>query len=150
MVGCEDMPIYNEKAYELAQVLTKLLCHMKPKKIMSDVNPSQMMVIMAITFNCKEKGYVTPSMISEELGLSKSALTAILNSLEEKKYIERELSKEDRRMIMLKLTEKSVALHEEYHSKVNSSILNLANYLGEEDTEKFIQLITKANNFLNK
>lgn len=79
------MPIYNEKAYELAQVLTKLLCHMKPKKIMSDVNPSQMMVIMAITFSCKEKGYVTPSMISEELGLSKSALTAILNSLEEKK-----------------------------------------------------------------
>lgn len=144
------MPINNEKSYELAQGLTKLFSLMKPKKIMKDVNPTQMMVIMSIAYICKDKGYATPSMISEELGLSKSALTAILNSLEEKNLIERQLSKEDRRMIMLKLTDKSVALHVEYHGKVNSSILNLANYLGEEDTEKFIQLISKANNYLNK
>ena len=45
-----------------------------------------MMVIMSIAFLSKEKGVATPSLVCEELGLSKSGLTAILNTLEDKKF----------------------------------------------------------------
>lgn len=144
------MHIENDKAYELAQCMSKLFCLMKPKKFINDIKPSQMMVMVSIAHINIAKGYATPSMISDELGLSKSALTAILNTLEEKKLIQQSLSNEDRRMLLLSITSEAEKLLDVYHDNIQSSLLNLTTYLGEEDTEKLIYLIKKANNFFTK
>ena len=140
----------NDKAYELAQSMSKLFCLMKPKKFIKDIKPSQMMVLISIGHANKTKGFATPSMICDELSLSKSALTAILNTLEEKNLIQRKLSSEDRRMLLLTITDEAKKLHDLYHQNVQSSLLSLTSYLGEEDTEKLIELINKANNFFIK
>ena len=142
--------ISSDKAYDLAQGLTKLLSFLKPKKFVKDIKPIQMMVLMSICFLTKENGYAIPSMISEELGLSKSALSAILNSLEQKKLLTRQLSSEDRRMLLLSLTKDAFKLMDTYHENVKISVMQLADYLGEDDTEKFIELLTKANKYLEK
>lgn len=145
------MAITQEKAYELAQSMIKLFVFFKPKKFINNVKPIEIMVLKTISIVGKENhAGVTPSKICEELGLSKSALTAILNSLEERKFIDRTLSKDDRRMIFVSLTTEANKLMDTCHSDLQNTFLNLAEYLGEEDTLKFIELISKSQEFLMK
>lgn len=144
------MGVSPEKTYNLAQGMTKLVHCFKPKQFMKDIKPIQMMVIMSIKFMSNDNKNVTPTLICEELGLSKSALTATLNSLEEKGLVTRQLSPNDRRMLLLFLTETAMKLMNSFHDNVQISANNLANYLGDEDTDKFIELLAKSNEFLRK
>lgn len=144
------MPVESEKAYELAQTFTKLFVFFKPKRFIKDLKPTEMMVLMSVTFISKDGIVVTPSKICDKLGFSKSSLTAILNSLEEKELIERTLSKDDRRMIFINLTAQSKQLLNSYHNDVNNYLTNLADFLGEEDTEKFIELLKKAHTYISE
>lgn len=142
------MNISADKAYVFAQSLSKLLIHFKPHKFMTEIKPTEMMVIMCLYHN--RNNDMTPSDICDELGLSKSALTAILNSLENKEYIIRKLCKDDRRRFLISLTSSADKLIIDNHQKVNAAIINIAEHLGEEDTDKFIELLTKANTYLEK
>ena len=128
----------------------KLFIFFKPKKI-SDLKPIEFIVLKAIRLNGRDNdNCVTPSKICDELGLSKSALTAILNSLEDKQIIERNLSHNDRRMIILTLTEKGQELINDCHAEIRTPFINLSEYLGEEDTLKLIDLLNKSYEFLSK
>jgi DNA-binding MarR family transcriptional regulator len=146
----------NEKkaAYDMAQAMMRFFKIFKPRRFIQNINPTEMMVIMSVFFFNKEGNKsVNPSDISEELGLSKSALTAVLNSLEEKDLIERRLSDNDRRRIVLNLSEKGTALvqahHQNHHKCMENSFLRLSSHLGKEDSEKFIELLNKAIDFLS-
>ena len=145
------MAISQDSAFELAQAMTKLFLLLKPKKNINNIKPIEFMVLKATSIigKCKDND-VTPSKICEELGLSKSALTAVLNSLEDNGLIERNLSKDDRRMIFVSLTDKALTMMNEYHQSLQNSFKNLAEYLGEEDTAKFIELLNKSQYFISK
>jgi len=145
------MSIESERVYELAHSMMKLFIMLKPKKTVDSLNPIEFMVLRSISNegNVGEAD-VTPTKICDELGLSKSALTGILNSLEEKNLIIRTLAKDDRRMILLTLTSEATKAMHSCHSYVKSSIHNLAEFLGEEDTENFIKLLNKSREFLAK
>ncbi len=140
----------SDKTYDLSQAIFKLFSYFKPKHSFSDLKPTKIMVLMSIRHLVEENGYAVPSMICDELGLSKSSLTAILNEFEEQNFITREISKEDRRMLLLSLTEKAKAKICEHHSYMKKSISDLIDYLGEEDADKLTELIIKANNYFEK
>lgn len=141
----------SEKAYELAQSMMKMFMFFKPKKFNNDLKPIELMVLKTIAILGKENiNEVTPTKICEELGLSKSALTAILNSLEKRCLIERNLAKDDRRMILITSTEKSNEIMSACHSELQNTFFTLAEFLGEEDTLKFIELLNKSQDFITK
>ncbi len=144
------MALTSDKGYELTQGMQKLYISMKPRNFIKGIKPTQMMVMMCVYHNTKDEKTTTPSVICEELGLSKSALSAILNILEEKALIERHLSSDDRRMLILKLTDGAINLIGQYHDKIHKSIQEFTEYLGNEDTDEFIRLVNKANKFFAK
>lgn len=133
----------TDYVYELAQALTKLLKLMKPKHCEQQFKPSEIMTVMCILNLSSDGSAVTPSRICEELGFSKSAITAILNSLENSGMIERKVSKDDRRVIIITLTKKIDEIKSLPRNVFQAHLLNVSDNLGEEDTRKLIELLNK-------
>lgn len=67
------------------------------------------------------------SSIARELKITVGSLTTAMNSLVKKQYVERRRSKEDRRVVFVRLTEKgrkAYLHHEEYHRQMVQAILD--------------------------
>lgn len=67
------------------------------------------------------------SAIAKKLNITMGSLTTAMNSLVNKKYVERRRSEEDRRVVFVKLTEKGVKAychHEDYHRQMTQTILD--------------------------
>ena len=67
------------------------------------------------------------SSIAKKLNITVSSLTTAMNSLVNKKYVERRRSEEDRRVVFVKLTDRGVKAyrhHEDYHRQMTRAILD--------------------------
>ena len=67
------------------------------------------------------------SSIARQLNITVGSLTTAMNSLVNKKYVERHRSEEDRRVVFVKLTSKGIKSyhhHEDYHRQMTQAILD--------------------------
>lgn len=67
------------------------------------------------------------SSIARRLNITVGSLTTAMNSLVNKKYVERRRSEEDRRVVFVKLTAKGIKAyrhHEDYHRQMTQAILD--------------------------
>ena len=67
------------------------------------------------------------SSIARRLNITVGSLTTAMNSLVNKKYVERRRSEEDRRVVYVKLTAKGVRAyrhHEDYHRQMTKAVLD--------------------------
>ena len=67
------------------------------------------------------------SSIARKLNITVGSLTTAMNSLVNKKYVERRRSEEDRRVVYVKLTAKGVRAyrhHEDYHRQMTKAVLD--------------------------
>ncbi len=88
--------------------------------------------------------------LSKVLNLAPPTVTPMINALEENGYIERIGSKEDRRVVFIRLTEMGQKFLDEKENHFKSNIKELVNYLGEEDSKTFIRIVQKTANFLSQ
>lgn len=88
-------------------------------------------------------GYLKAADLSELLELSRPSITRILNDLERRGYITRDIDKKDRRSINIELTEAGVEALEEANRRILGIAERLAASLGDSDTEKLIELIDR-------
>ncbi|MDD7770584.1 MarR family winged helix-turn-helix transcriptional regulator [Suipraeoptans intestinalis] len=66
------------------------------------------------------------SMVAKKLNITVGSLTTAMNSLVKKKYVKRERSETDRRVVYVRLTEKgrkAYLHHEDYHRQMTKVIL---------------------------
>ncbi len=98
------------------RIFTKL---MKEHQI-EEINKAQGRILFPLW---KEDG-ISINELSKKTALGKSTLTSMLDRLEEGGHLERVHSKEDRRKILIYLTEKNKALQEKY-SQVSQEMTNL-------------------------
>ena len=106
-----------------------------------DIKPSEMMVVMHLQHHAEG---LSPSEISEELGYSRSALTAILNSLEAKGYVTRTLSTEDRRKLIIRVTERMNDKHQHMHQRQYVLLHKVMERMGEDDVRALSALLRRA------
>ena len=67
------------------------------------------------------------SSIARQLNITVGSLTTAMNSLVNKKYVERHRSEEDRRVVFVKLTSKGIKAyhhHEDYHRQMTQALLD--------------------------
>ena len=67
------------------------------------------------------------SSIAKKLNITVGSLTTAMDSLVNKKYVERRRSEEDRRVVFVKLTDRGVKAyrhHEDYHRQMTRAILD--------------------------
>jgi DNA-binding MarR family transcriptional regulator len=75
-----------------------------------DVNPGQGRILYVLWQNDE----IPINELAKQTALGKSTLTTMLDRLEAEEHLMRVPSQDDRRMILIKLTEKNKALHEKY------------------------------------
>lgn len=89
----------------------------------SNLTNNDMHIIEAIGL----QGENTMSMVAKKLGITAGSLTTSVNGLVNKKYVIRHRNEQDRRVVLLRLTEKGIRAyehHKEYHRKMTQAVMN--------------------------
>jgi DNA-binding MarR family transcriptional regulator len=93
---------------------------------------------------------IKPSEAARILDVTVAAITHRINSLEKEGYIVRTSSPTDRRVVFISLSEKgseTVSILKKNHKQ---SIYGLVEYLGDEDSANFIDLLGKISNYYKR
>ncbi|HET7578824.1 MAG TPA: MarR family transcriptional regulator [Bacillales bacterium] len=85
----------------------------------------------------------TSSDLSKAFYVKKSAVTAIINRLEKKGFIQRIRSNEDRRVVYLKLTEEGESFHQELSERVNQMLSRIISRFDVDEVESFMKTYKK-------
>lgn len=99
-----------------------------------------------LTVLYEHEGRLKMTEISNLVNKDKSTVTVLVNRLIERKYIQKEFCKTDRRVIYIVLTEKGKAF-EPIYKKISQNINEVA-FAGFDESEKetFLTLLKRMNN----
>ncbi|TGG87990.1 MarR family winged helix-turn-helix transcriptional regulator [Geotoga petraea] len=111
-----------------------------------NLTSSQVMVI-AILSHRKE---MKTSELSKELGLSNSTVSGIVDRLEEKKLIERIRSKEDRRVIKVRVNKEFKTSMASKYMDVEEKITNIINKSPKEDIDFILKGLENLKKLLEE
>ena len=137
------MKIRREGGFLIAkihQVSGRIFANILKKSGIDEINPAQGRILFVLW----SKDEIPIRELARRTLLSKSTLTSMLDRLEEAGYVIRVPSKEDRRIILIKRTEKDKSLENKY-IQVSNEMTNLF-YKGFtsneiDDFEKYLKRI---------
>lgn len=94
-------------------------------------------------------GEVVPSDIVKEMDVSSARIAQTLNSVEKKGFITREIDANDRRRVIVKLTDKGKLKDKQHFEMVMEHMTRMLESLGEYDAKEYVRITKKlAENFL--
>lgn len=134
--------------------LNKLMFHKMEQMTESTHGEIKMLgVIKHEIERLQEEGSMAPGVTASKISLclmhSKPATSKMLNCLEEKGYIERITTKEDRRAVYIVLTETGQKLIDAHHEKMDIFVNEFLERLGEQDTAELLRILDRIYEILN-
>jgi DNA-binding MarR family transcriptional regulator len=111
-----------------------------------DLNKKEVSVIEVIG----KKEPCTMSEVAEGVNLAVSTLTGIIDTLVEKKYVLRERSQKDRRIVNVRLSENGQKVYQSHHNTHVMMSKSILSYLENEEQIEFIRLFKKISDNLPK
>jgi len=127
---------------ELVEVLQQFMFLNRPSKNTGDLSVGERMVMMTLNKHlCKNSQGMLPSELSINMGLSRSAVTPLLNSLEAKKYLTRTVNPENRREILIVPDPDKANLRQFRQHQFEQMI----SVLSEDEQNQLLTLIEKLN-----
>lgn len=91
-----------------------------------------------------------PSLISECLSISRTRVTAIITTLNEKGLVKFERNKQDRRKLMVSITEFGIQEIKEKLDILDAKLLKMLERLGLEKSQTFVQTICEITNIIEE
>ncbi len=119
--------------------------HTFQKKILSrfkELSKNQPMVIKIIGMESE----IMPSTIGNYTGMEKSSLTRMIDDLEKKGMVFRKNDPEDRRKVLVSLTDKGMECYN-YFNEIVDELLELVD---EKDVNEYLQSLETTVRILNK
>lgn len=141
---------------ELAQDLLRIFSQFKRSRhhhpfTKLGIKPSEFMLLHLLLEHCDNPSVgLKVTEISEHLQITPSAVTHTINSLEKGGFIERLASPNDRRIVLVRATDKSKEIMKELYAERVQFIEGLVSYLGEQDSKEFIRLFSKTLAYFNE
>ncbi|RZI48410.1 MarR family winged helix-turn-helix transcriptional regulator [Lactococcus kimchii] len=127
---------YNKAAGEF---LVNLRNHGKPE-LMRRFNTYSHGEKLVLDYLYKKAGKpIVPSEIAKFTNTSTARIATILNNLEDKKMITREISRNDRRKILVAITDKGRSTAQAVQAQACSNLARVFEEMGEERTTSFIE-----------
>lgn len=127
---------------DLQEALQQFLYLNRASRNSGDLSVGERMVMMALNKHLSpDKKGLLPSELSVHLGLSRSAVTPLLNSLESKKYLIREVNPEDRRQILITINPSKPSFHQLRQKQLDEMI----KVLSISEQHQLFDLIEKLN-----
>ena len=137
---------YKKINYILVRLVNEIW-ELEAKSIITDefkdLTNNDMHVIEAIGLS-EDKNM---SSVAKRLNITMGSLTTAVNHLVKKQYVERSRSEEDRRVVLVRLTEKGIAAyrhHEEYHRQMTEAVLEK---LDDKDLPVLMKVLDAVNDF---
>ncbi|KOF58017.1 MULTISPECIES: MarR family winged helix-turn-helix transcriptional regulator [Clostridium] len=121
-----------------------------PKEI-DGVTHGEIMVLFCMKKGFKdEKNGIKVSQLSKKLKVAAPTVTQQINSLENCGLVKRTMDLKDRRVVRIQITEKGDRLIEKAQKGFHNFVYGLVDYLGEDESNEFINLLTKLFDYMNK
>ena len=95
-------------------------------------------------------GTSTPTEISEAMRSTKGRVSAILNSLEKKGFVGREIDRDNRRNIVVTLTDSGRDYVMKELRECYRIVAHVFEELGEKDSKKFVELTERVFHLMNE
>ncbi|HEX7021886.1 MAG TPA: MarR family transcriptional regulator [Trueperaceae bacterium] len=148
-----ELPTSSSQAHyeELSRLLTRIKKLQQPYGRVEDlagVRPAEIYLLVSIGRLHTDGKDATISSIAETVGVSSAAITNTVTALERLDYVRRERCSEDRRVVLVSLTEKGQGVLESLRKDRERMFVELLDYLGESDTRELIRLATRFMDFL--
>ena len=118
----------------------RLLHKAKPHKYMNEALKGEGFVLHYIASRDKD---VLPGDISNEMDVSSARIAAALNSLENKGLITRRIDKNDRRKILVRITQTGKEVADQLYQDVVKSMAEMITLLGEQDAREYVRIVGK-------
>ena len=135
----------------LLNAIHRFTVTLRRKRISADIIFHEFLLLRKIQRIQTEKNDpVYPSELSDKLNLSKSYITAVLNSLEKKELIVRTLDTADRRRLPVLITDKGRQIFDNMAAKELEQADILISGLTQEKTLNLISLLNQASDILDK
>ena len=143
----------KDKIAKLIFALGKFSIQPKEFKLIDGLNASERGVFRAMTQIIAEKPGTELFGLSElnsYLNFTRPNLSQTINKLEDKGYVERVVLKDDRRVTYIWLTENGLKTVTDGFNDLFSRLEKISKILGEEDTEKLIDLVLRFGDAYEK
>ena len=88
--------------------------------------------------------------IKNHLYISKAGVSKMLGVLEKKGYVNRDVDKNNRRNLIITLTEKGKNAVSSHYKKYDELLIQIIQQLGEDDTKKFVKYVNKFSDVMKK
>ncbi|MCW8888100.1 MAG: MarR family transcriptional regulator [Gammaproteobacteria bacterium] len=124
------METHDQVLVSLRQIIRAIDLHSKHLERESGLTGPQLLVMQSIS----QIDLVTAGQIAREVNLSQATVTTILDRLEKKAYVTRERSQEDKRKVLLCLTEAGELILKQAPTLLQESFID--NFGGLEDWEQ--------------
>lgn len=128
---------------QMAQEYLETMYYMRKINSHKEIHDSVHGENFVLLFISQRGGKVIPSDISNEMGISTARVAAALNSLEKKGLIIRRIDAEDRRRILIDLTDSGMEQVKNHYSMVLNMVKNMLHFLGEKDAKEFIRIMKR-------
>lgn len=130
---------YEKLASELLKYQVGIQHHPKDEHV-RELSKGEMAVIAYLTEICDT---VTPGCLSTQCNVSTARIANTLNSLEKKGFVIRMMDAQDRRKILVQITEKGKAYGMEKRKNAMQGLTSLLEDLGEEDAREYVRIMRK-------
>ncbi|RKD30281.1 MarR family winged helix-turn-helix transcriptional regulator [Lacrimispora algidixylanolytica] len=134
---------YRDLALEFIEVMNQS----HKRNISKKLDDSMRGEHFVLNYISEHEGNVTPSDISNEMGITSARIAAALNGLEKKGLIIRSIDPQDRRRILIDMTDSGKEQVGNHYEKVLSTTTNMLRHLGEEDAKNYIRIMKKMSEF---
>jgi MarR family transcriptional regulator, organic hydroperoxide resistance regulator len=137
---------YKSLAEELFHIMTRTAKLPFQKKV-DDLSHGERRILGYLTFG---KNGVPSGDLSDKLDLTTPRVASALNSLAEKGYIERNRDENDKRMVIVSITEAGKSFMMEEYNKLISMMQQTLERLGENDAQELIRIIKRIKEITNE
>ena len=142
----ESLPAYvNESIVALEELVRS--DHFSAFEKLARLSKGEILVLKILLL---QGGMATPTEISEAMNSTKGRVSAVLNALEKKGEVTREIDKDNRRNIIVTLTDSGREhVMNELHSGYRT-MTHIFEELGEQDSGEFIRMLTRVFKLMNE
>ena len=123
-------------------------CH--PEKAFEAINDARRGMGYVIGYLYREKREITFNELSKKLDVSTARITKLLQKLVAKGYINKRQDENDKRKIIISLTDRGNEIAKSIEEKFYETISDVIDYIGIDDINKFIEITTKISNYLDQ
>lgn len=133
--------VYKELAYEIIQTLRQ---KRHPIDDLRELEKGESGILQALLINEKSGGEsLSPGELSAIQELSTGRIAIALNSLESKSHIERKMDQNDRRRIIVTLTNLGRQCAEQLLEETILNFEEVLRKLGEQDASEFFRILKR-------